>query len=180
MERPDQAAAGPDFRVAWIGRLTGMNHRPVGDIDLHGAQHRDPDLVADAVGRSVDDLHAVREQEFERCDAVVGKGADDLAVVIAIGRKAVGLDHRPVGEILEEQIGRILDAVFLLVAGAAAERQIAARGDGVAADMVLCLDDDDRSAGLARDDRGRHPGRAGPDHDDIGLAIPIVGSFPPA
>ena len=78
------------------------------------------------VRRPVDDLHAVREQEFERRHAVVGEGADDLAVVVAVGRKAVGLDHRPVGQVLEEQIGRILDAVFLLVAGAAAERQIAA------------------------------------------------------
>ena len=115
----------------------------------------------------------MREQEFERRHAVVGEGADDLAVVVAIGRKAVGLDHRPVGQVLEEQIGRIRDAVFLLVAGAAAERQIAAGGDGVAADMVLRLDDDDRRAGLARDNRGRQAGRAGADDDDVGLAIPL-------
>ena len=136
-KRPDQAGAGPDFIIARIGRSAGMDHRPVLDRDLHGAQHRDADLVSDFVRRPVDDLYAMGQQEFERRHAVVGKGADDLAVVIAIGREAVGLDHRPVGQVLEEQIGRILDAVFLLIAGAAAERQVAARGDGVAADMGL-------------------------------------------
>ena len=123
-------------------------------------------------GLPVDDLHAVRQQEFERRHAVVGKGADDFAVVVAIGREAVGLDHRPVGQILEEQIGRILDAVFLLVAGAAAERQIAAGGDGVAADVVFRLDHDNRRAGFTGHDGGRKARRARADHHNIGLAIP--------
>jgi hypothetical protein len=173
MQRPHQAGAGAQFRVVRIGRLAGVNHRPAGDIDLHGAQHRDADLVADAVGLAVDDFDAMGEQEFERRDAIVGKGADDLAVVIAIGRKAVALDHRPVGKIAEKQIGRILDAVFLLVAGAAAERQVAARGDGMTADARLCLHDDHRGAGLARHDRGRHPRGARADDDDIGFAVPL-------
>jgi hypothetical protein len=88
----------------------------------------------------------VREQEFERRHAVVGKSADDLAVVIPVWREAIGFDHRPIGQILEKQIRRILDAVFFLVAGAAAQRQVAARRDGVTADMRLRLDNDDRSA----------------------------------
>ena len=58
--------------------------------------------------------------------AVVGEGADDLAVVVAVVGHAVRLDDRPVGEVLEQQVGRILDAVFLLHAGAAAERHVAA------------------------------------------------------
>ena len=138
-ERPHQAGARSDFLVVRIGRSAGMDHRPILDRDLHGARHRDADLVADFVRLPVDDLDAMRQQEFERRHAVVGEGADDLAVVVAIGREAVGLDHRPVGQILEEQVGQILDAVFLLVAGAAAERQVAAAGDGVAADAVLAL-----------------------------------------
>ena len=162
------------FSVARIGQFAGVDHRPVLDRDLHGAQRRDADLVPDLVRQPVDDLHAVRQQEFERRHAVVGEGADDLAVVVAIGRKAVGLDHRPVGQVAEQQVGRIRDAVFFLVAGAAAERQIAARGDGVAADMVFRLDDDDRAACFARDDRGRQAGGAGADDDDVGLAMPMV------
>jgi len=59
-----------------------------------------------------------------------------------------------------------------LHAGASAERDIAATGDGVAADIRFRLDQDHRGAGLARDDGGGKPGRAGADHHDIGLAIP--------
>ena len=173
MQRPHQTGAGAQFRIVRIGRLAGMHHRKVADIDLHGAQHRHADLVPDAVGLPVDHLDAMREQEFEGGDAVVGEGTDDLAVIIAIRRKAVGLDHRPVGEIAEEQIGQILDTVFLLVAGAAAERQVAAGGDGMAADPRLRFDHDDRSAGFARHDRRRHSGRARPDHHDIGFAVPF-------
>ena len=74
------------------------------------------------------------------------KARIDLAVVVAIIGKAVRLDHRPVGQVAEQQVGRIVDAVFLLHAGAAAQRHIAAAADGVAADMVLRLDHDDRRA----------------------------------
>ena len=50
-----------------------------------GAQHRIPDFVsALAVRPLLDDLDAVREQELECRGAVVGKGADDLAVVVAV------------------------------------------------------------------------------------------------
>ena len=164
--------AGPDFIVVRGGRSAGMDHRPVLDGDLHGAQHRVADLVADLVWMPVDDLDAVREQEFERRHAVIGERADDLAVVVAVGRKAVGLDHRPVGQVLEEQVRRILDAVFLLIAGAAAERQVAAAGDRVAAHMVLGFDHDHRRASLARNDGGRKSRRARPDHDDVGFAVP--------
>ena len=92
-ERPHQPGAGADFVIARIGRSAGMNHRPVSDVDLHGAQRRDADLVPDLVRRPVDDLDAMRQQPLEGRHAVVGEGADDLAVVIAVGRKAVGLDH---------------------------------------------------------------------------------------
>jgi hypothetical protein len=56
----------------------------------------------------------------------VGKGADDLAVVIAVIGKAVGTDDRPVCQVAEQQVGRIFNAVFLLDAGGTAERDIAA------------------------------------------------------
>ena len=65
--------------------------------------------------------------------------------------------------------------MFLLHAGAAAERNVAAAGDRVAADVRLGLHQDDRCAGLARDDRRRQSGRAGADHDDVGLLPPFGG-----
>ena len=60
-QRPHQAGAGADFIVARIGRSAGMNHRPIGDVDLHGAQRRNPDLMPDLVRRPVDDLDAMRQ-----------------------------------------------------------------------------------------------------------------------
>jgi hypothetical protein len=176
-QRADQARAGPDFWVVWIGRLAGMDHRPIGDVDLHRARHRDADLVANIVRRPVDDFHSVGEQEFERRHAIVDKSADNLAIVVAIRREAVVLDHRPIGQMAEEKLGRILDAVFFLIMGAAAERQVAAAGDSVTADMRLCLDDDDRGASLAGDDRRWHPGGARADHDDVSLAVPMERRF---
>jgi hypothetical protein len=154
-----------------------MDHRPIGDVDLHRARHRYADLVSDIVWRPVDDFHAVGEQEFERRHAVVDKSADDLAIVVAVRRVTIVLDHRPIGQIAEEQFGRILDAVFFLITGAAAERQVATAGDGVTADMRLCLDDDDRGAGLAGDDRRRHAGGARADHDNVGLTVPTGRRF---
>ena len=130
------------------------------------------DVAAARVGRLVDEDDAMRDQEIEGGGAIVGKGADDLAVVVAVVGKAIGLDHRPIGEIAEDEIGRILDAVFLLRAGAAAERNVAAAADGVAADMLLRLDDDHRRAGLARDDRRREAHGAGADHHDVCLPAP--------
>ena len=172
-QRAHQARAGPDFGVGWISGLSGMDHRPVRDVDLHGPRHRNADLVSDAVRRPVDDFHTMGEQKLERGHAVVGKGANNFAIVVAVGRKSVGLDDRPIGQVAEEQIGRVFDPVFLLIKRAATERQVAAAGDGVAADVRLPLDDNDRGACLARDDRRRHAGGAGADHDNIGLAVPM-------
>src|SRR5262245_44395668 len=31
---PDQACSRPDFGVIWIGGLAGMDHRPIGNVDL--------------------------------------------------------------------------------------------------------------------------------------------------
>ncbi len=143
---------------------------------MHGAQHRVADRgAALAVRRLVDEHHAMLAQELERGGAVVGEGPDDLAVVVAVVRKAVGLHHRPIGEVLEHQVGRILDAVALLHAGAAAERHVAAAHPRVAADMRLRLDHDHRGARFLGRDRGRETGRARADDDDVGLAMPLGG-----
>ena len=162
LQRPHQAVAGGKRRLdGRIGRLAGLHHRPVHDgACISRGTELPTEVPAERVGRLVDEDDAMRDEPFEGRRAVVGKGADDLAVVVAVIGKAVGLDHRPVGQVAEEQIRRIVDAVFLLRAGAAAERDIAAAGDGVAADVLFGLDQDDRRAGFARDDRRGKPGRA--------------------
>jgi hypothetical protein len=160
--------------VACTAGSAGLHHGPVHDGAVHLAWHRIADRVAAARVRSlVHENHAVRDQPFVGGDAVVGEGADDLAIVVAIIGEAVGFDHRPVGEVVEQQIGRVLDAMLLLRAGAAAERHVATAGDGVAADMLLRLDHDDRRARLARDDRRRQARGAGADHHDIRFVGPV-------
>ena len=101
------------------------------------ARHRIAVRAAGAAVRLlVDELDAVRDQKLEGLRAIVGKGADDLVVVIAIVRGAVGLHNRPVGQVLEHEVGLVVDAVLLLNAGAAAERDVGAAADRVAADVV--------------------------------------------
>jgi hypothetical protein len=84
----------------------------------------------------------MRDQPFESRGAVVGKGADDLAVVVAVIGKAVRTDHRPVGQIAEQEVRRIRDAISLLDAGATAERDIPTADDGMATDILLGFDKD--------------------------------------
>jgi hypothetical protein len=156
-----------------IGGVAGLDHRPVHHRAMQGAQRRNADFMAAAVvRRPLHHLDPVREQEFERRRTVVGEGANDLAVVITVWRKAVGHDDRPIGQVPKQQIGRILDAVFLLIAGAGAERQVATAGDGMAADVILGLDYDHRRAGFTRHDRGRKARRARSDYDYVGGAVP--------
>ena len=64
---------------------------------------------------------------------------------------------------------------FFWLAGAAAERDVGAAADRVAADVGLGFDEDHRRPGLARDDGGGHSGRARPDDDDVRLAVPACG-----
>ncbi len=139
-----------------IGRLTSLHHRPIHHRAVHFPRHRIADRrAAEIVRRLVDEDDPMGDEPFESRRAVVGEGADDLAVVVAIVGKAVRLDHRPVGQIPEQQIRRVVDAVFLLHAGAAAERNVAAAGNGMAADILLGFDEDDRRARLARNNGRR-------------------------
>jgi hypothetical protein len=130
----------------------------VTDDAVHLARDRIPDrIAADRIGCLIDEFDAMREQLFERRDAVVGEGADDLAVVVAVIGKAVRTDHRPIGQIAEQEIRRIRDVVFLLDAGAAAERDIATADNGMAADIPLGFDEDYGTACFACGDRGGKP-----------------------
>ena len=93
-----------------IDRLAGMRQRPVERRTMHFPRHRVADRNAAALVRGlVGEGDTMGHQPVVGRDVVVGEGADDLAVVVAIVRKSVGLHHRPVGEILEHQVGRVVE-----------------------------------------------------------------------
>ena len=104
--------------------------------------------------------------------AIVGPGAMQLAVVIAVSRHARGIDHRPVGHIGEEPVGIVFEklrlderrsqshalgisprAVSFLDGVAAAERSPAAAVNKLAAHIEILLDDEDGSPEIARPHR---------------------------
>ncbi len=174
-ERPHQAVAGarrhPPFR---LDRLAGLHQRIVQVERMRFARRRVADrAAAEIVGSLVEKDDAVRAQPFERRGAMVGEGANELAVVVPIVGEAIRLNDRPIGQIAEHEIGRVLDTVLLLRARAAAERKIAAAADGVAADVILGFEQHDVGARFPRDDRRGKSRRPGADHDHVGLSIPM-------
>jgi hypothetical protein len=101
-------------------------------------------LPGAAIGNVFHELHAVLDQELERRRAIVRERTDDLLVVVAIVRRAVRLHDRPVRQVLEHEIGRVVDAGLLLERRAATERDVRTRADRVTADVAVRIDDDHR------------------------------------
>ena len=96
VERLHQAVAGRHGRalVRVAGVPVWISGQSMGAA-VHLARHGVADRKAAApVRRLVDEDDAVGEQKLEGRGAVVGEGADDLAVVVAIIGGAVGL-RRP-------------------------------------------------------------------------------------
>ena len=120
----------------------------------------------------------MRGQPLIRFCSVIGKRAHDFAVVVAKIREAVRLDHRPIGEIPEQQIGGIHDPILFLGTGPAAERYRAAAHHGMAACVLFRLDHDDRSSGLLCNDRRRQAEGARADHHDVRFQIPRIRGSP--
>ena len=118
------------------------------------------------------------DEEFKGGRGVVRVGADDFFIVVAVVGEAVGLDHGPVGQVAEEDFGRILDAVLLLAAGAAAEGHIAAAQNGVAADVGVGVDHDDRCAMLDGGNGGGKPRGSRANHHYVGFLVPADGARP--
>ena len=130
-------------------------------------------LTAKPVGGFVDENHAVSDKPFKGGRAVVGKGADQLPVVVSVIRKSIGLDHRPVRQVLEKQVRRVHDSVLFLNGRAAAQRNIAAARDRVTADIVLSLDQDHRGTGFPCDYGRGESSCSRTDHHDVRLAMPL-------
>ena len=158
-----------------IGRFAGLHIWPIHDGGVHLTWHRIADRVAvQGVRRPVDEDYPVRDQKIVGGGAIVGEGTDDLAVIVAVIGKAIGLDYRPIGKVAEQQVGRVLDAMLLLRAGTATQRNVAPAGDRVAADILLRLDYDHRRAGLPRHDGRRESHGSGANHHDVCLPAPSV------
>ena len=169
----------PEDMVFWTAGLagaSGLHHRPIhhGRVILTG--HRVADSpAASAVRRLVDEHDTMRFEKIESGHTVVGKRADDFAVVETVIGKSIPLDYRPVGQIAKHEVRRILDAVLLLVARASTQRHVAAAADGVPTCTRLGFHEDDRVAGFAGHDRGGKPRGPRAHHNHVRLQAPALG-----
>ncbi len=125
------------------------------------------------VGLFVEKRHADPDEPVIGRNRVVGDHVSLVPIVEAVVGKAVRESHGPVDEVLEEGFGRVFDPVLLLRGRAPAEKRIALRNDGVAADVVVGVYDQGFESGLGRADRDRNAGGAGADHDDVGFKVPF-------
>ena len=116
--------------------------------------------------RSVsNELDAVREEKFKGGDVLVRPGRTGPGRQLELALTMVGV-------IEIYLIGRVLNAVLLLEAGAAAKGDSSPAQHRVTADVVVLFDDDHRSTLVASHDGGRKPRGAGADDHDVGDAIP--------
>jgi len=107
-----------------IGGCAGLYQRPLHGGRVHFARRGVADRVPTAfVGRLIDEHDAVRDEPLV-CRHVVSANGARLAIVVAVIGMPVRFDDRPVGQVPEQQVGRVDDAVFLLRARAAAERNV--------------------------------------------------------
>ena len=128
---------------------------------------------------------------------VVGPGAMQLAIVVAVAGDARGIDHRPVRHVPEQTVGIVFEIfgleqrrrqphavgvgpgpVAFLDRIAAAERRPTAAVHELAADIEVLVDHDHRCAEVPRPDRGMQPDAARAQDDDIGLVVPLDVSAP--
>ena len=122
---------------------------------------------------------------------VVGPGAMELAVVVAVPGDAGGIDHRPVGHVPEQAVGVVFQilrldarggqphalgvgrgAVPFLYGVAAAERGPAAAVHQLAADVEVLVDDEHGRPEIACPDGGMQPDAAGPEDDHVRFIVP--------
>ena len=159
--------------------------------ETHGA----PGARHAAAGvRAVDprEAHVVVHQELPRGRAVLGPGAHEPALVVAVRAVAVAIDDRPVGEVGEQELDVVVELcgilddvdrdaplgialaahVALLHGIAGAERHERAAVQHSAADVEGGLDDEHVGAEIARTNRRREPGATGADYEDVAFVVP--------
>ena len=137
--------------------------------------------------------HVVVHQELPRRGAVVGPRAMQFPIVVAVRRVPAGVEHGPVGDVLEQEIG-VLGHVLRLVQRrhleqsllialpgdiaqlarvAAAERDLAAAVQHLAADIVVLVDHQYVKTRVPRADRARQPGTPRADDQHVHLVVPL-------
>ena len=75
--------------------------------------------------------------------------------------------------VVEQHVGRVLDAELLLQGMSATDLHAAAAQDPPPADVEILIHDDDRGAVVARSDRRRQARDARADHDHVGYVVPF-------
>jgi hypothetical protein len=137
------------------------------------------------------ETNVIVHHELPDLGSVVGPGAMQLAVVVAIPRDARGVDDRPVGHVPEQAVGVVFQvfrleprrrqphavrigrrAVPLLYRVAAAERRPAAAVHQLAADIEVLVDDEHRRPEVAGPDGGMQPDTAGAEDDHVRFVVP--------
>ncbi len=130
--------------------------------------------------------------ELPGLGSVVGPGAMELAIVVAVTGHARGIDDRPVGHVPEEKVGVVFQIrrleqrrrqpqavgvgrrpVPFLYRVPAAKRRPAAAVDQLAADVEVLVDHEHGCAEVARPDGGMQPHAARAKDNDIGFIIPF-------
>ncbi len=146
------------------------------------------------------EAHVIVHEELPGGGTVVGPGAMLFPILVAIGGMRADVEHGPVGDVPEQEIGilghvrrlvqrRDLDEPLLIALPgdvpqlpriAAAERDLAAAVQHLAADIEILIDDEHGETGIACPDRARQSGTPGTDDDKIHLVVPLdaVGARP--
>ena len=158
-ERPDEPGAD-------AGRMVG--HPFGGDGPLDGALLPPRPRRLRGTHQVVLELDAVLDQELEGRRVLVREGADEVPVAVPALHVVVA---HPVQVHL---VRRVLHAVLALIAGAAAEVDVAAGAQAVPADVDVLFHHDHGGAVIERRDGRRKPGRAGADRDEIRGPVPEV------
>ena len=146
-------------------------------LDVMGAKGRHAGAVVglEVVGSLVLPRQAVRGEEVERGCTVVGECVLEVTVAEAIVGHAVDFGHGPVDEVAEVRFRIVLDAVLLLQGRAAAETDRTGGQDGVAAHVIVGVNDENVGAFVGRADGGRDAAGTRADHDDVGFKVPLLG-----
>ena len=145
--------------------------------------------------RAVDpaETHVIVHEELPRRRAVLGPGAYELALVVAVGVLGLDVEDRPVGDVGEEQFDVVVEflgtlerpdgdiAVLVALAFhvpeldriAAAERDEGPAVQHPAAEVEVLVDDEHRRAEIACPDRRGQAGAAAARDDDVGFVVPL-------
>ena len=127
---------------------------------------------ADIVRGDLFELDAIGHEKFIGCGAMIGESPHDGAIIVAVIRPAVGLDDGPVGQVGKDEVRRILDAVFVLRARAAAQRHVAATQNRMPADIVVRFDHDHGCPRIPGRNGGGEPRGTSTNHHHIRFQVP--------